>query len=158
MCTDSFGGRRGRRLTRLADVEAEFNDDNVNKRSLHIAAHAGHDACLRALLEGRADKNATNGLGQIRPGQCTGIYEGMVADINTVGDGVSVRFDAAGCPAFHATVRIKSCCFCKKYVGRYGGNSPHPANITDGARCCDACNMTVVLPARLGLAMAHAAN
>ena len=40
------------------------------------------------------------------------------------------------------------CCFCGQEF--YGfGNNPWPANSDVNARCCDHCNMTVVLPARI---------
>ena len=39
------------------------------------------------------------------------------------------------------------CCFCKKDVGKYG-NNPEPL-FKSPARCCDQCNMTRVIPARL---------
>ena len=39
------------------------------------------------------------------------------------------------------------CCFCKKDAGQYG-NNPDP--VMDGTkhRCCDKCNLKIVLPAR----------
>ena len=41
------------------------------------------------------------------------------------------------------------CCICgKKFVG--WGNNPWPVNIDEKARCCDKCNDTFVIPARLG--------
>ena len=40
------------------------------------------------------------------------------------------------------------CCFCgKKFEG--WGNNPYPANKDESARCCDACNDSVVIPSRL---------
>ena len=101
-------------------------------------------------LEIYADDETKTLVATLADGVCTGIYEGMTAAVVDNRDSFIVRLDAAGCPAFHATVRIvKTCCFCKGDVGSYGGNSPHPANKTDGARCCDGCNMKVVIPARL---------
>ena len=54
------------------------------------------------------------------------------------------------------------CCICGKplYNGHhrelsldakitYMGNSPWPVNEDSDARCCDECNMTVVVPARI---------
>lgn len=42
----------------------------------------------------------------------------------------------------------KQCCFCGNNVGKYGNN---PAPLMDGAesKCCDTCNTTKVIPARL---------
>ena len=39
------------------------------------------------------------------------------------------------------------CCFCKKDVGKYG-NNPEPL-VKYPAKCCDACNMTKVIIARI---------
>lgn len=40
------------------------------------------------------------------------------------------------------------CCFCKKQLQDYG-NNPAPANNDPKARCCDFCNHTIVMPARV---------
>lgn len=40
------------------------------------------------------------------------------------------------------------CCFCGKTFFDYG-NNPQPVNMEDGARCCDTCNASVVIPARI---------
>jgi len=42
----------------------------------------------------------------------------------------------------------KKCCFCGNNVGKYGNN---PAPLMDGAKwkCCDTCNTSKVLPARI---------
>lgn len=41
-----------------------------------------------------------------------------------------------------------ACCICgKEYEGH--GNNPQPVVMDDDARCCDECNMNVVLPARI---------
>lgn len=40
------------------------------------------------------------------------------------------------------------CCICgKKFIG--WGNNPWPVVKDDDARCCDDCNSSVVLPARI---------
>ena len=41
------------------------------------------------------------------------------------------------------------CCFCKKECGEFG-NNPAPINNSRKARCCDLCNWTIVMVARLG--------
>lgn len=41
------------------------------------------------------------------------------------------------------------CCFCGKECENEFGNNPYPANKDEDARCCDDCNTTVVIPARL---------
>lgn len=41
---------------------------------------------------------------------------------------------------------MKTCCICGKKFTEYG-NNPWP--IRDDGRCCDKCNWTVVLPARI---------
>jgi hypothetical protein len=41
----------------------------------------------------------------------------------------------------------KRCCLCEKAFIGYG-NNPAPLN---GDTCCDACNATVVIPARLAM-------
>ena len=41
-----------------------------------------------------------------------------------------------------------TCCICgQKFTGY--GNNPYPVKSDDNARCCDICNDTVVIPARL---------
>jgi hypothetical protein len=39
------------------------------------------------------------------------------------------------------------CCFCKKNVGKFG-NNPEPLK-DFSFKCCDGCNMTRVIPARI---------
>ena len=41
-----------------------------------------------------------------------------------------------------------TCCICGKALEGYG-NSPWPVNMNEDARCCDACNLEFVLPARI---------
>ena len=40
------------------------------------------------------------------------------------------------------------CCICENQFSGYGHN-PQPVDDTEGARCCDRCNSSVVIPARL---------
>lgn len=40
------------------------------------------------------------------------------------------------------------CCFCGETFYDYG-NNPAPVNNEAGARCCDDCNSSVVIPARI---------
>jgi hypothetical protein len=40
----------------------------------------------------------------------------------------------------------KICVFCGRDAGRFGNN---PAPVKTQGVCCDACNMTIVIPARL---------
>ena len=41
-----------------------------------------------------------------------------------------------------------SCCLCGADYGRYGHN---PDPVSSSGRCCDTCNATVVIPARLAM-------
>jgi len=41
-----------------------------------------------------------------------------------------------------------TCCFCKLPAGRHG-NNPFPLDKTQGAKCCDQCNLYRVVPARI---------
>lgn len=41
------------------------------------------------------------------------------------------------------------CCFCGKECENEFGNNPYPVNKDENARCCNDCNMSVVLPARI---------
>lgn len=41
-----------------------------------------------------------------------------------------------------------TCCLCGGHFADWG-NDPWPVVKDDGARCCDACNVTVVIPARI---------
>lgn len=40
---------------------------------------------------------------------------------------------------------IKSCCLCHKLIIGYGNN----AEPVKSGRCCDKCNVNIVIPARL---------
>jgi len=42
---------------------------------------------------------------------------------------------------------MKWCCLCAKYAGRYGNNPAPLAELP--LVCCDDCNRTKVIPARL---------
>lgn len=39
------------------------------------------------------------------------------------------------------------CCFCGKDIKDYG-NDIRPINTSKGDRCCDACNLSIVIPTR----------
>lgn len=41
------------------------------------------------------------------------------------------------------------CCFCGNHCEDEFGNNPYPANNEEDARCCNDCNETVVIPARI---------
>lgn len=38
------------------------------------------------------------------------------------------------------------CCICKKY---YEGNATNPIPVKVRGRCCDTCNITLVIPLRI---------
>ena len=40
------------------------------------------------------------------------------------------------------------CCICGKEFEGFG-NNPYPVNKDENARCCDVCNDTVIIPARI---------
>lgn len=44
----------------------------------------------------------------------------------------------------------KKCCLCGETYNGYG-NNPAPLSDNDTDRCCDECNLTKVIPARLGM-------
>ena len=48
---------------------------------------------------------------------------------------------------------MKECCICKEEFSGYG-NNPLPLYNKEG-RCCDACNIMHVIPARLTLIKAN---
>ncbi len=41
------------------------------------------------------------------------------------------------------------CCFCGKECENEWGNNPAPASTDSNAKCCNECNATIVIPARL---------
>ena len=44
--------------------------------------------------------------------------------------------------------KIEKCCICGcKFIGF--GNNPYPLVTDDESRCCDYCNMRLVIPARI---------
>ena len=42
-----------------------------------------------------------------------------------------------------------SCCLCGANAGKYG-NNPFPYGEEEDDKCCDECNWTCVIPARIG--------
>ena len=40
------------------------------------------------------------------------------------------------------------CCICGKTFNGYG-NNPYPVSKNENDKCCDQCNLDVVIPARL---------
>ena len=50
------------------------------------------------------------------------------------------------------------CCLCGKKVTGSFGNNPWPLSNDINERCCDACNMTKIIPARLGIIQANREN
>lgn len=44
--------------------------------------------------------------------------------------------------------KMQICCFCGQVFYGYG-NNPYPADKNPDARCCDVCNSTIVIPARI---------
>ena len=44
--------------------------------------------------------------------------------------------------------KIIKCCICGKEINGYG-NNPWPVDDNENARCCDDCNTTKVIPARI---------
>lgn len=49
--------------------------------------------------------------------------------------------------------RMFECCICGKVVINSYGNNPWPVNNEANTRCCDDCNSTHVIPARLQMLM-----
>ena len=41
------------------------------------------------------------------------------------------------------------CCFCGNVIEDGFGNNPEPAHFGTFAKCCDECNLKIVIPARL---------
>jgi len=53
--------------------------------------------------------------------------------------------------------RTYKCCLCgNKYEGY--GNNPWPISLDEEDRCCDMCNVTKVIPARIDLMHRKEAN
>lgn len=50
------------------------------------------------------------------------------------------------------------CCLCGKHVSGSWGNNPWPLSHDINERCCDECNMTKVIPARLSIIQANREN
>ena len=46
------------------------------------------------------------------------------------------------------TNAVYECCLCGKIFMDWG-NNPYPVNKDPNARCCDACDRSIVLPARM---------
>lgn len=43
------------------------------------------------------------------------------------------------------------CCFCGKLIDFRESNNPYPISVKGGGRCCDDCDMGIVLPLRVEL-------
>lgn len=41
-----------------------------------------------------------------------------------------------------------NCCFCKREYTGYG-NNPYPVSLDSADICCDDCNKSIVIPARI---------
>jgi len=75
-----------------------------------------------------------------------GLGEGWEIDANAPESNLVMHVVTSGNPA---------CCFCARDVGPHGGNNPQP--VRDSGRCCDECNINVVIRARLNLHLAASA-
>lgn len=51
----------------------------------------------------------------------------------------------------------KTCCICGAEITGYG-NNPDPLEYPKGAVCCDRCNLSTVIPARIKQAQAGREN
>lgn len=49
----------------------------------------------------------------------------------------------------------KICCLCGRPIGDLFGNNPWPLVKDENARCCNECNMSKVIPARIELIKKH---
>lgn len=45
------------------------------------------------------------------------------------------------------TLHKFTCCICKKQITNEWGNNPYP--VSNKGKCCEYCNRTIVLPARI---------
>lgn len=78
-------------------------------------------------------------------------YTGKVGVVEYIDSMGQVHGTWGGCalqPDKDTVEFIKTCCICGKDFTGYG-NNPDPVK-TDG-KCCDECNLTVVIPARMRL-------
>ena len=100
---------------------------------------AEYESALKALSEELARERALNA--ELKQ-QLAGLQDEQVKRRKVDAAKDETR-DAAAEPAASA-----ACCFCKGPLGKFG-NSPAPAATT--GKCCDVCNFTVVIPARVDL-------
>ena len=42
-----------------------------------------------------------------------------------------------------------TCCFCGKPCENEWGNNPYPTSKEENDRCCDKCNLNIVIPERI---------
>lgn len=50
-----------------------------------------------------------------------------------------------------AKTKVLKCCFCKKVIEDGFGNNPSPLRVR--GRCCNECNMNIVVPYRILMLM-----
>lgn len=53
-----------------------------------------------------------------------------------------------------------NCCICGKFIAYIDefGNNPAPVVNDDCSKCCDACNISVVVPTRIKMAQSAKSN
>lgn len=51
--------------------------------------------------------------------------------------------------AYFTGMKPFTCCICGKRINGEWGNNPAPVNNDEDAKCCDACDCSYVIPARI---------
>ena len=49
------------------------------------------------------------------------------------------------------TITKINCCFCKKEINVQDSHNASPIDTVNGNRCCEQCNMEIVIPTRLSV-------
>jgi RNA polymerase-binding transcription factor DksA len=78
-------------------------------------------------------------------------YEGRMTDATELEEAFNLDFDAVNAYGEKLTEAKEAfCCICGEPIEGHG-NNPEPYMPADEGRCCDACNVRFVIPARLDM-------
>lgn len=78
-------------------------------------------------------------------------YEDRMTDVTELEEAFNLSFDDINVYGEKLTEAKESfCCICGEPIEGYG-NNPEPYMSADEGRCCDACNLRFVIPARLDM-------
>lgn len=82
------------------------------------------------------------------------VYDDRITDLTRTDEAFELTFDDVnvfGETLIEGKVTKGTCCICGEEIEGYGNNPEPYTSAENGERCCDACNLKFVIPARLEL-------